>query len=439
MTKNKSVQLWIPEENSQAVAKLKSPGDLLDKALLLNERDRNSIAKAFQAESYEMVSSYIWTKASATLKKHISQLGMDFVGEMLNRKDLDEKSDPYSSLSEHEALSLAEDLGMISTTGALRLKHAQELVNHFARNEAGNDEMYVEDAVGILRTCVSNILNQEQTEGVVKFKGFRENLSTHLYNANDDIILAIVDSPYFYIRTTLRLILSQLSLAKGAQLEKVVGNTQIIIPKIWPNLRLPERWEFGNSYSVHSAAGNRIAAAGLKKTLTLVNGFDYVPETLRSSTFREHARKLLEAHFALNNFYNEPEPAYALMVLGSTIPWPAMQDCMTAMLCVYLGNSYGICNAAQPHVKSLLDGLRDDQWAYYINTCLPADRTILDKLNYDAPLQRWFALVEKYGLDKKVTDNLGIVISNKAKSEDVKKRAAALRHKASKPEVSVSK
>jgi hypothetical protein len=59
-------------------------------------------------------------------------------------------------------------------------------------------------------------------------------------------------------------------------------------------------------------SGRLVAAAGLRRALMRVNGFDFVPETLRSETFRAAARAVLGAHLAWDNFYNEPKPMEAL-------------------------------------------------------------------------------------------------------------------------------
>src|SRR5687767_11381424 len=70
----------------------------------LSVRDMKSIVQAFNNASYEMVSTFVWNKAAAILKRQIATLGMEFVGEMLGRTDLDEDSDPVTSLGDHEAI-----------------------------------------------------------------------------------------------------------------------------------------------------------------------------------------------------------------------------------------------------------------------------------------------------------------------------------------------
>src|SRR5205807_1643625 len=144
------------------------------------------------------------------------------------------------------------------------------------------------------------------------------------------------------------------------------------------------------------ASDRQVAAAGLRRALLRVNGFDFVPETLRSETFRAAARAVLGAHVAWDNFHNEPKPMETLARLGSSVPGPALADCLTAALCVRLGNRYGHSRAAQPAAERFLNLFRPPQWEYYFNKVLTGDRHVLEKLAYeDRPLERWQELVSE--------------------------------------------
>jgi hypothetical protein len=389
----------------------------------LSLRDRKAIVEAFNSESYEMVATYVWTKAAAVLKKQVATLGMEFVGEMLGRPDLDDDSDPATSLADHEAVGLAEDLGMITTTQGLRLKHALELVAHFANldpNQTDEEGMGKEEAIGILKNCITSILGKPRFEAAIRFAEFRKALGERSLRAEESDVQAILGSPYFFLRTTLSVLLALVKDAKGAALQHAVGNTALLLPLLWTNMRQPEKWQVGQAYAEVNAAGNRIAAAGLGKALLLVNGFDFVPESLRSSTFTQAAARVLSTHFATNNFYNEEEPMRVLANLGTAIPRPAFAKCMEATLSVWLGNRWGNTWAAEKYAQQVFNSLGSEQWEYYLNECLWRDRTVLDKLAEDEkPLVRWVKLVsaEKFSTlviqDKRIRNFIQACASTK--------------------------
>lgn len=368
----------------------------------LSPRDMNSIVMGFNAGSYEMVSTFVWTKASAALKRQVSTLGMEFVGEMLGRPDLDDDSDPATAIGDHEAIALAEDLGMVTSTQSLRLKQSLQLVAHFSSvtgETESDDAMMPEEALTLVRTCITSILGKPQFEAALQFADFRKRLSTSTLTASDPDVSAIANSPYFFVRTTLSILLAATKTSQGAMLEHAVGNTMLLVPKLWDKLREPEKWQVGQAYAEVTSAGNRISSAGLKKTLMEVKGFDFVPESLRSNTFTETAARVLSAHFAFNNFYNEREPMEALAALGTTIPRPAFAKVIEAAMAVRLGNRWGIATNAQSAAKQVLGLLRPFQWQYYFDECLARDRTVMDKIAFDeGPARRWCEIVQELDL-----------------------------------------
>lgn len=368
----------------------------------LSPRDIRSIALAFENQSYEMAATFVWTKAAAVLKGQLAALGMDFVGEMLGRADISSDSDPSTSLADYEAISLAEDLGLVNSTQGIRLRHSLELVTHFLRleHEKSEEEMEETEAVSLLKACVTSILGQPKFENAIKFANFRASLGTRSLKDDDPDIAALITSPYFFVRTTLSILLSLVKVGKGAQQEHAIGNLSTLLPLLWEaRLRELEKWQVGQSYAEVTANGDRASSAGLKRALLKVHGFDFVPESLRSNTFSEAAVRVLAAHFSFNNFYKEVEPMTTLADLGTAIPKPAFGKCMEATLAIWLGNQYNFSYAATPPAKRVLDGLRKEQWEYYLNECLWRDRTILEKLMWhDKCIQRWSGIVKEFTL-----------------------------------------
>lgn len=401
MTDSTSLTVWTPTDIVTIPSSADTPDEIVKYAgATLSKRDMQAIVAGFTAHGYEMVSTFVWTKAAATLKKQVATLGMEFVGEMLGRPDLDDDSDPTLAIGDYEAISLAEDLGMITSTQALRLKNSMQLVNHFAALESDDLEdecMQKEEAVGLLRSCITSILGKPRFDAAVQFADFRTRLSESQLKRDDGDVLAIQQSPYFFVRTTLSVLLSTVKTAKGATLEHAVANTVTLVPMLWERLRDPEKWQVGQAYAEVNAAGKKIASSGLKKALLSVRGFDFVPETLRSNTFTEAAARVLSAHFAMNNFYNEREPMESLANLGTSIPMPAFSKCLEATLAVRLGNYWGFAYDAQAAANRILASLTPTRWAYYLNECLSRDRTVLDKISAeDKPVDRWCAIVEEF-------------------------------------------
>ncbi|WP_322895630.1 MULTISPECIES: hypothetical protein [unclassified Yoonia] len=394
MTNN--IAVWTEPTGSIVPKSESAPNIIVTAAIGLAPREQRQIVAAFSSESYEMVSGFVLGKALAQLKKQLSTLGMEFVGEMLGRQDINEDSVPTSSISNFEAIRLAQDLGIIGSTDAMRLVHQTELIAHFDSlnpADAETEEMTKEEAVSFLRTCVNAVLGRTDNEAPTQFVEFRSALETSTFKATDTSVQALLAAPYFFKRTTLSILLSNVKTKSSAQYEHTLGNIVVIVPTIWHQLRDAEKWAIGQSYAEAVNAGRTPAVTAMKKALMAIQGFDFVPETLRSQTFSAAASAIINAHTEANNYYNEPSAVSALVKLGSTIPWPAFPICMSSVCAVFLGNSYGNTWAAESDVVGLMKRLTANQWNYYFNECLPNDQLILQKLaRNEKPLERWFML-----------------------------------------------
>jgi hypothetical protein len=399
-----SVTPWKSENQSVVPDTLSDPRQISSRALQLRDRERNQLAENFVGGNYEIASTYVWTRAMALLKRQLGSLGAEFIGELLQRPEIDESSDVTIAISDREAISLALDLGVITPLQAKRLFHSQEIVTYFAslsNDLPGNEEevMTQEEAISCLRVCVQGVLGQENIGAAEDFKQFRNKLTSETLLHDSRELEKLRGSPYFFVKTALGVLLSLFKTARGAQLEHAARNALLIIPEFWPKLKEPERWQIGLAYAEEYNEGRKQSLKGLHSVLLKVSGFDYVPENLRSSTFMKVANDVISAHEGMNNFYNEPAPMRELMKLGTSIPGPALATCITAVLCVKLGNRYGRSNAAQASADELINGISDDRWIHYFDGRLEDDRRILFKLDEAGPQAHWIKLIEKLNID----------------------------------------
>lgn len=403
MTKSTALAVWQSPEPPVVPDSVSDPQQLVGYALQLRDRERRQLASSFENESFEVAATFIWARSMSLLRKQLASLGSEFIGDLIQRSGVDENTDIASILTDFETISLARDLGLVSAIQAMRLFHSRDIVSHFSSvgDDAGHfeDEMTREDAVSCLRICVQTVLSQENVGVAQDFKQFRDRLASETFAVNSDEVTKLAGSPYLFIRTSVSVLLSLFKSTKGAQLEHTSRNALLIFPVIWDKLKAPERWQVGQAYASEFSEGRKEAARGLHAVLIKVNGFDYVPETLRSNTFIKAAQAVISAHQGMNNFYNEPAPMKELASLGTSIPGPAVAICMTALLCVKLGNRYGVSFEAQGSADRLIDGLSIDRWYYYLNEKIEDDRIILSKLTDDSCVSRWVDLIRSVKID----------------------------------------
>lgn len=313
----------------------------------LTLKQQKQIVGAYEMEAYDMAAEYAWKKAIIKLRNSLVTLGMDFIAEFVQRDDVDEYTPIENVLTERATIDLAERLGVINSTGALHLRQAQELVNHYLSANS-DEEMSAIDSLSVIRPCVEYILSEANVKVAVAFSGFRKRLLNEDLKLKDADVAQIINSPLFYIRTVITILLSAIKKNKQILQEHALANITMLLPEVWERLSSSDKWMIGETYRDVVASGDVAATKGLKIALGKVGGFDFVPETLRSTTFKEMARKLIDVHDSFNNFYNETGVVKALANLGTRIPEPAFLVCLDAYLLVYLGNYYGYSVKAAP-------------------------------------------------------------------------------------------
>lgn len=401
--------LWEAEGGNLIPNSARTPAKISEYAVQLSIRDKKQIVGAFEAHHFEMGINYLWSKTSTALKKELAVVGVELLGEILGRTDVDENDDVEDILTTADAIRVAEELGVISSTDAMRLRHVNELVTHFSNLDAMEgdiEEVDEAEAISSLKICIKGVLGRPKVDVAKKFVEFRDALEKESLRADDPRVEMLQSSPYFFLKLTISVLMNASKKSHGATLEHTLANLNLLIPILWKKIRDTEKWQIGKAYAEAYSDGKTVVVSGLKSALLKVQGFDYVPENLRSDTFNKAAHQIIIAHEGMNNFYNEEAPVKNLLKLGTTIPTPALPACISALLCIVLGNPYGTAWSATSYAHQILGSLTKERWAYYLNRVLAGDLRILDKFLYELPLSEWFDLCEKYHFyEIDITDN----------------------------------
>lgn len=390
---------WEPDSGSLLPSSARTPATISGYAVQLSNKDKRQIVGALESGHYEMGINYLWNITATALRKELSIVGVELLGEMLGRADVSEHDDVEDILTTSDAIRLAEELGVVSPTDAMRLRHVNELVVHFSNlemSDADIEDIDETEAIASLKACVKGVLGRPKVEVARKFVEFRAALESESLRADDPRVDMLRSSPYFFIKLTVSVLMNAVKRTQGAMLEHTLANINMLIPDVWDRMRDAEKWQVGQSYAEAYADGKKAVVSGLRTALLKIRGFDYVPENLRSNTFLKSANQIIIAHEGMNNFYNEAAPVRNLLKLGSTIPTPALPACMSALMCVVLGNSYGTAWAAVQDANRLLESISSDRWSYYINKVLASDLRIINKFLVEKPRQNWIEVAQKY-------------------------------------------
>lgn len=366
----------------------------------LTDQQKNQIIAAFQAGAYDMATGYTWNKAMVKLKELLGSLGGDFISDMLQRNDINDFSSIENVLSDIDAILLSEKLGILSSEGAMQLRHAKEQLSFYFSTQAEEQSAQLGPihALAIIADSVKHILSIESGNLNLEFSSFKKQLLDNSLKESDSLYGRIIESSLFYLRTVCTILLSSIKKDTGAHVENASANLITILPEIWSKLSDEDKWNIGSVYKDVVADGNSVAVSSIRQALIKVKGFDYVPENLRSETFKKAAQKLIDVHYGYNNFYNEPFAVNALASLGTVIPKPAFHICIRAYLLSYLGNCYGVSISAQDRVIEELKKIHVERWIYFWMEQIHQDSNVLYHLLNENQVDRMRDLMIQIGL-----------------------------------------
>lgn len=392
---NNSLIPWSSSDGIQ-IPKIANVEDVLKFNIQLKSRDLDVIFCLFNSGNFEVASETIWERAIFILRERVLSLGLEFVSEMVGVDNL-----AYiKELPTFEVINLAAELGFINRTGNMRLSHSYEIVQHY-RNPKVSEEMPKNESETVIRACVQYIIGYDSSEISMEYGDFRTRLKQEIFSLDNSMISMLINSPYFYKKTTIRTLINLISSTDGAELETVIANFNSIIVGVWDSLSSDDRYYIGISYSKYKNQGDIIRIRAFKQALMNVHGFDYVPENLRSLSFIEQAKKLKKVHYEFNNFYKENDAINNLEKLGNKIPRPAIKEVVSSVLMVAMGNSYGRTIGIMDYVNNVLHKLSLEDWKYYLDECLTFDEEILSKIRSgDRRTDRWCDLVIENSLNQ---------------------------------------
>jgi hypothetical protein len=114
---------------------------------------------------------------------------------------------------------------------------------------------------------------------------------------------------------------------------------------------------FGVKYGQFTANHDAVKGGWAREFLDLVGAASYIPDAIRTAEIGTAIDELLMAHRGFNNFHIEPSFAARLKSLvgdKGRIPDAIGGTYVDALVEVFLTNSHGVANSAEPIYKSLL-------------------------------------------------------------------------------------
>lgn len=394
------------EEREQA---LTSMGAALV-SLPYDERGRSyyvsKMVAAAAAGLFDAALNYLWNETVGELRRRVAAYDLTYFFDVAvpsadARRHLSDVDD-LPKVNDIDLLRGALTIGLLTTAGHKQLDHIRDMRNHASAAHPNQVELTGLQLATWLQTCVRQVIVQPYDAVTAQTGQLLANIRRNRLDAVeasavagffDDLPVARADA-----------------LAAGlfglyvdpASATLVTDNVRLLWPHLWPFVGEEARSGFGTRVGRYTANAATDQAAKGRELLDLVDGGGYLPEQTRVVEIDAAVDDLLTAHRGWDNFANEAAPARALAALiGPTGKVPAAVEgkYVSALVEVFLGNSYGVSWAAEPAYDQLVDLLSPAQASRALRSF--ADPVVSAALQFTKPAQQWGELLAR--LEPKLT------------------------------------
>ena len=244
--------------------------------------------------------------------------------------------------------------------------------------------------VGYLETCVKEVFAVEVTSHAVVAGQLLHNLRAQTLTAPDvaPTVLELAKLPAETAAALLRSVVGMYADLK--QDRRVIDNIALVAPAVWKAAPDEARYEVGLKYAALQVNAEIDRRDRVREFLDLVGGLTYLTDNDRTVQLLEKVTQLENAHFARDNFYNEPPLAEELKKLvpsNGDIPIAVNDAYVRALMYCVVGRTSGLANKAVPVYADLLNLFTDAQLRAFLQ--LPYDQRMRGKFESESVARRF--------------------------------------------------
>lgn len=291
--------------------------------------------------------SFLWDETVKALRNKIVGFDIDYfysIAESISSRyrGLSDPDD-ISAIGEHDLLEISRRIGLIDDVNHRRLDTVNYFRNHASAAHPNENRLSGIELLGFLENCLRYAICAEVEHSVIQVKRFLDNVRQQEIPASDypAIWTQIERLPRQRIEDILQTLFGLHADPRIDQI--VVNNVRGLAPRIWEFVRDDLRFKLGAKFGYYRANGDVDRRNRVQEFLAAVDGNAYKDEDSLGAELTEKLQHLRNAHYSMDNFYNEYPHAQAISqsLPPSGIPRSARFDFVKVITTCAIGNGYG--------------------------------------------------------------------------------------------------
>jgi len=373
-------------------------------SLLSPEQLQNSvyIAKFIAAAGsglFDAALNYLWDETICELRKRVSQYDIAYFYDIAVRSPDRRKTlktpDDLDKISDQELVQGANLIGLISDIGLQHLDYIRYMRNYASAAHPNQNELTGLQLVSWLETCIKEVINLPQENVVVEIRKLLSNIKENEITEAEAHRIAVFFTELTADRVdTLASGFFGIFVDQSAD-EQTRENIRLLLPELWPRVSSDTRNGFGLRYARYVANNDADQQDWAREFLDLVDGAEYLPDSIRVAEIDSAIQDLLSAHRGTNNFYTEPGAARQLKTAAGSsdaVPDSIRTRYVLCLVEVYLSNGNGVAWNAEPTYDDLIRGFTPEMAMLALISF--SNKNIASSLQFRLCKEKWQQLLE---------------------------------------------
>lgn len=342
--------------------------------------------------------NYIWNAVIVTLKQKVKNFGLALVAQTLDKKFDEEDLNNYM---DSELLDLCYRLELLSEDGYFFLNQCRDIRNNFSSAHPSIAQIDDRELINFISRCCKYGITYDYSLQGVNVSDFLSSVKGRKLDEDElnvwkqRLIETFPAQRELLVPTLMGIYCDPDSseITRLNALKICVSIQEYIDEKIKSSMI-----EQYNKYFVKGSTEKCAAAKVLFEKLQMLN---LLSTSEQHSIVKNACKNLLNAHMELNNFYNEPPFAQRLLELTSSLKTPetVQQEYVYTVLMGYVGNPYGVSNAAICYYEEMIRNFSPQEIDYLISL-INTKSLFTDKIkNYSSCRTRYVMALELIDLD----------------------------------------
>ena len=357
--------------------------------------------------------NYIWNAVIMALRQKVENFGLSVVAEIVG-KTFEEKD--LAELIDAQLLELCYKLQLLSEEGYFFLSQCREIRNNFSTAHPSIALIDDRELINFISRCCKYGLTNDYALHGINVPDF---LSSIKGRALDERELSVWKQRFVETFPAQRqlLIPSLMGIYCDPDSPETVRlNALKICSSIQELIDEKAKSTMIDQYNKYFVKGDDARCSAAKIFFEKLQMLGLLSSSEQHSIVKTACSNLLNAHLGFNNFYNEPPFAQRLCEITKALKTPAsiQQEYVYTVLMGYVGNPYGVSDAAEPYYTEMITNFSPKEISYMLHL-LDDNSLFKDKVERSYRIRSRYKnalnLIDKESMNTKQTADYNILMS----------------------------